>query len=81
MNRSEPTLPHIPVLKELGRSSKAYSDLACRSDLVVGDVVMALVDNGFNVASLTVSFRRQQCPTRLFILQSYPKVNRLPITC
>ena len=49
----------VSVLKELGRSSKAYSDLACRSDLVVGDVVMALVDNGFNVASLTVGSQRR----------------------
>ncbi|XP_043238095.1 transcription initiation factor TFIID subunit 8-like [Amphibalanus amphitrite] len=62
----------ISVLKELGRSSKAYSDLACRSDLVVGDVVMALVDNGFNVASITEFAKRRHRPTLPTPLPSAP---------
>ncbi|XP_037087452.1 transcription initiation factor TFIID subunit 8-like, partial [Pollicipes pollicipes] len=69
-----PTLTEtfISLLRELARSSKAYSDLACRSDLVVGDIVLALVDAGFSVASLTEYARRKTRSTLPTPLPSVP---------
>jgi hypothetical protein len=36
----------VPVLTELSRSAKALSELAGRTDPVVGDVVVAMVEMG-----------------------------------
>ncbi|KAI1288039.1 Transcription initiation factor TFIID subunit 8 [Halotydeus destructor] len=39
---------------ELGRSSRSYCELAARTDVLVGDVVVALVEMGMNVDSIPV---------------------------
>ncbi|KAK8719756.1 hypothetical protein OTU49_013802, partial [Cherax quadricarinatus] len=44
---------------EIGRSSKAYCEQAYRTEPVVGDVVMALVDMGINLEGLQ-AFRLRQ---------------------
>ncbi|GIX72527.1 transcription initiation factor TFIID subunit 8 [Caerostris extrusa] len=37
---------------ELARSSRSYSELSGRTEVIVGDIVMALVEMGINVESL-----------------------------
>ncbi|GIY77210.1 transcription initiation factor TFIID subunit 8 [Caerostris darwini] len=40
------------VMFELARSSRSYSELSGRTEVIVGDIVMALVEMGINVESL-----------------------------
>jgi len=40
------------LISEIGRSSRAFAELACRTEPLVGDVVMALVEMGINVESV-----------------------------
>ena len=42
------------MLREIGRSTRAYSELAYRTEPVGADVVMALVDMGITLEGLQV---------------------------
>ncbi|GAB6022031.1 transcription initiation factor TFIID subunit 8 [Chamberlinius hualienensis] len=46
------------LLNEIGRSSRAFAELACRTEPLVGDVVMSLVDAGLPVEGLIAYSRR-----------------------
>ena len=55
------------MISEIGRSSRAFAELACRTEPLVGDVVMALVEMGINVESVIPFSKRAHrvsLPTR-----------------
>ena len=37
---------HFPVITELGRSARAFSELSCRTEAMPSDVAMALIEMG-----------------------------------
>lgn len=47
------------LICEIGRSAKAYCELAYRAEPVIGDIVMALVDMGISIDGLPAYGRRQ----------------------
>lgn len=46
------------LLTEIGRSSKAYTELCGRTEVMVTDVLMALIDQGINVESIPAHAQR-----------------------
>lgn len=48
----------ILVLTEVGRSSKSYCELAQRTEPVIGDVIVALVNMGYKLEGLQAYGRR-----------------------
>lgn len=46
------------VLTEVGNSSKSYCELAGRTEPVIGDVIMALVNMGYNLEGIQTYSRR-----------------------
>lgn len=46
------------LLTEIGRSSKAYTELCGRTEVMVTDVLMALIDQGINVESIPAHAHR-----------------------
>ena len=54
---------------EIGRSSRAAAELAGRTEVMVGDVILALVEMGMNVDSIPAYGRQGQLSQKLIIAQ------------
>lgn len=62
-------------LTEVGRSSKSYCELAQRTEPVIGDVIVALVNMGYNLEGLQSYGRR---PARTTVPQPLPSAAPKP---
>lgn len=53
------------VISQIGRESKGYSELAYRTEPIIADIIMALVDLGITMEGLQVSMK---CTRSVLIL-------------
>ncbi|KAJ8898301.1 hypothetical protein PR048_003661 [Dryococelus australis] len=73
--KSRPNLSTpLHVLTEMGNSTRAFCELACRTEPVVGDVMMALINMGVSLDGLEAfAYRSNRIPLPSPALSTQPK--------